>query len=579
MNWFYYDEKNTKHGPVNNKELRKLAESGIISRSTDLETEDGKKGKAWQAKGLFDGIDKKQSRQKPLFSRFIYYDFLGRKHGPFEYAELKPLVQTGLITPETRIETNRGDRGKAAQILDIFPKQPEKIATNLSPPQTTQKAENRDLRQTIPDQRNDGDISPQANTQSRDKNELSPTPEIKTFCTNCGNPVLPQAVACMKCGADPLAHKNFCRTCGAQIKPYQIVCIKCGSSVEIKQNPSRKSPEDSPKQQYGYGTIQKFTNKINAIAGGEGEVELRLRDLFKGVFKHHSTEEAEKIFICGTESTTPVMKNISSEWPAPWLFSRVALCLFVAFVILKYAWSLTENPLLLPNIMFIGACIVPFSIMIFFFEANIPQNISFFKIILIFFVGGCASLLCTLILFKIVPNGMLDFFGAAMVGIVEETGKMLIVAFFISKMRNCVYILNGMLVGSAVGAGFDAFESAGYAFRAYTRYGYDTMASVINIRALTAPGGHMVWAAITGAAIMTAISGKKFSWKFIVNSKFLRLFALPIILHATWDMPISSKLNLPGPTVPIVLITISWIIVTVLLHIGLKEIQKQSSLP
>ena len=77
----------------------------------------------------------------------------------------------------------------------------------------------------------------------------------------------------------------------------------------------------------------------------------------------------------------------------------------------------------------------------------------------------------------------------------------------------------------------------------------------------------------------TAINGKKFSWSFIVNLKFLRLFALPIILHATWDMPISSKLNLPAPTVPIVLITISWIIVTVLLHIGLKEIQKQSSLP
>ena len=344
-------------------------------------------------------------------------------------------------------------------------------------------------------------------------------------------------------------------------------------SLEKNSSSQANAPKTDGNSSVVTDTMQKFANKINAIAGGEGNVELRVRDLFKDVFKRHTTEEAEKIFICGTESTTPATKVFSSSWPAPWLYSRVAIYLFVAFLILKYAWSLTENPLLLPNIMFIGACIVPFSIMIFFFETNVPQNISIFKVVLIFFVGGCASLLCTLILFEIVPDGILSFFGATMIGIVEETGKMLIVAFFISRMRDCVYILNGMLVGSAVGAGFAAFESAGYAFSFFANNGYAAMTDTINIRALTAPGGHIVWAATAGAAIMIAMRGQKFEWGVIRNVRFLRLFILPIILHATWDMPIgNTALKYP------ILIAISWIIILVLLYVGLKEVQKQSSI-
>ena len=59
-----------------------------------------------------------------------------------------------------------------------------------------------------------------------------PPPVAKQFfCTNCGNPVAEQAVACMSCGAKPVGHKKFCRQCGVGLNPEQVVCIKCGSSV------------------------------------------------------------------------------------------------------------------------------------------------------------------------------------------------------------------------------------------------------------------------------------------------------------------------------------------------------------
>lgn len=175
-------------------------------------------------------------------------------------------------------------------------------------------------------------------------------------------------------------------------------------------------------------------------------------------------------------------------------------------------------------------------------------------------------MLSTLILFEIVPDGVQSFLGAIMIGIIEEVGKMLIVAFFINKMRDCVYILNGMLIGSAVGAGFAAFESAGYAFRIFFYTAdYDLMVSNINMRALLSPGGHVAWAAVTGAAIMIAMEGKRFKWEVLKSPKFLKLFVIPIILHFIWDMPIGTKPVLVG------LIVVIWIVLLVLLHNGLKE--------
>jgi len=51
------------------------------------------------------------------------------------------------------------------------------------------------------------------------------------FCTNCGNPISEQAVACMSCGAKPDGHKKFCRHCGVALNPEQVVCVKCGTGI------------------------------------------------------------------------------------------------------------------------------------------------------------------------------------------------------------------------------------------------------------------------------------------------------------------------------------------------------------
>lgn len=376
-----------------------------------------------------------------------------------------------------------------------------------------------------------------------------------------------------------------CIFCNKNLSADGIICESCmerysGGRLKIKLHDSpnntmrtgatkgNTSKAVTDVQEKAESTVQKFANKVNELAGGEGDVELRFKDLFKNILKHHDMDEAERIFIYGTKTTTPPIRTISTEWPAPWLYSRVGLVLLLAFIILEISWSFTHNKNLLPGMMFVGSAIVPLSVVVFFFETNAPRNISIFRVVQTFFVGGCASLLSTLIIFKIAPVGEQSFGGAIAVGIIEEVGKMIIVAWYINKMKNCIFVLNGLLVGSAVGAGFAVFESAGYAYRYLLTFGYDEMVNTINRRAMLAPGGHVAWAAVTGAAIMIALDGENFRWSILSNPKFLRLFIFPVVLHAIWDMPIYIWF------IHYVLIAIIWIILVVLIQNGLKEIER-----
>ena len=120
--------------------------------------------------------------------------------------------------------------------------------------------------------------------------------------------------------------------------------------------------------------------------------------------------------------------------------------------------------------------LLPFSLLIFFWEMNAPRNISIYETAKMFFVGGTASLVLTLFLYSIFPVYDLNYSGAIAVGVVEEVGKLAVVIYFIRKL-NPKFILNGLLIGATIGAGFAAFESAGYAFNFGMIYGDQAMIS------------------------------------------------------------------------------------------------------
>ncbi len=214
---------------------------------------------------------------------------------------------------------------------------------------------------------------------------------------------------------------------------------------------------------------------------------------------------------------------------------------------------------------------MPLTTMMLFLELNAYRDVSVYKIIVTFLEGGCASLLATMILYMFITPGM-DFVGAIIIGVVEEIGKLIIVYYTISRLRTC-HILTGLLIGSAVGAGFAAFESAGYAFNFLLddEGGLYTMFDVIVLRGILAPGGHVAWAAITGAAIVMAKGNRRLNTDILTSGKFLKLFAIPVVLHSIWDMPIGIGEDIL--LIPTLLTVAVWAVLIALINVGLTEVR------
>lgn len=361
----------------------------------------------------------------------------------------------------------------------------------------------------------------------------------------------------------------FCGNCGHKLSDGASFCGNCGAYVGQQQQGSGPTFKSEPdlKSQAAKGASS-IIDSISGYMGHNKSVQLNWRDLFTNVFKPHTREDAEDIFICGTARTTPPLDEVSETWPKPWLYSRVLLCFAVTYILLYFCASLFNNPLVLPGLMIVGAFAVPIATLVLFLEVNAFRNISFYSVLVYFFVGGGASLVVTLFLFNldILDTNIATTWGAMMVGVIEEVGKAVIVFVLLKRIPNTGYILPALLVGACVGAGFAAFESAGYA---YLQGSFDMLTFNIYLRAFLAPGGHVAWAAITAAAMVIAKGNGPLTSSVFTNGRFLKIFIIPIVLHGLWDAPIFQ-----GFIKLTALIVIVWIVVLILINMGLEQVSK-----
>jgi len=359
---------------------------------------------------------------------------------------------------------------------------------------------------------------------------------------------------------------KYCPHCGKPVRATAKFCPSCGEALTPEQPAATPQEHNQIK-----GIYDSATAKLNQYTGEEGAVKVNLSDLFSEVFKHHSKDEANSIFIAGTKTTTPALADISDEWAKPWLFSRILVGFLLAFAVLLYMAVDFNNSNAIPGLILVGAFAVPFSGLVFFFEADAFKDVSLFEVVKVFFIGGIFSLVVTLFLYQFVSFsatsqvfGVLTLKDSLSIGLVEELGKLLIVTYFISQLR-VEHILDGILIGAAVGAGFAAFETAGYIYRADNQ-----LVEVAILRGWSAIGGHLVWAAIAGGALMVVKRDQPFKFSQLLDTRFLVFFILTVLLHAAWDWDVtilgSDYLKL------ILLIVIAWVVVFVLMSAGLKEI-------
>lgn len=386
------------------------------------------------------------------------------------------------------------------------------------------------------------------------------------FCQHCGRPVAPSGGSNNGGGSYGAGNNGAGNNGGYEAGNYDGNARSGGYG----QGPQQEKPHAKEPHQGGGGNP--FVNHLNEYVGNSQPVDLNWRDLFTDVFRRHTTVEAEDIFICGTRFTTPRLSQVSTTWPKPWLYSRVFLVFVLAFFLLKGCWDIFENANAMPGLIVIGAFTVPVTTLVLFFEVNAFRNISFYRVAETFLVGGCASLAATLFLYLFTSLEGVSYGDACVIGAVEEVGKGIIVYIFLRRMQGCRYILNGLLIGAAVGAGFAALESAGYAFNILLQAGSDDMMSNIYLRGLLTPGGHVAWSAITGAALMLGTGNRKLSSSVFGEIRFWKIFLIPVVLHAIWDMPI--EIGQEVCLVQLLLLAAAWVVIFVMINMGLNQVKK-----
>lgn len=357
-----------------------------------------------------------------------------------------------------------------------------------------------------------------------------------------------------------------CPYCEVGIPDNVSICPVCGRGL------SHNIEERIPKR--NTSANRSFWQHLGHYLGDSDITKIKWESLFVDTFKRHSIEEAEEIFTYGTAKTTPPISELASHWPHPWLYMRVLLVFFICFGVLALGIFMFDNPLLFPGYCVIGSLMMPAAMLVLLYEMNSWRNISIFTTTVVFLIGGGSSIIAALFLFLFgVDTDLSTIYGAIGVGLIEEISKAIIVFLILRYFIQCPTVLNGLLIGGAVGAGFATFESAGYAFSTGSEIG--SLISII-MRSILAPGGHIAWAAIAGAALVLASNHKAMTAKCLISETFWKIFLIPIVLHILWDAPILNGLSLSWIKYT-GLFVIAWIVLILLTNIGLSELDKNIS--
>ncbi|MGQ0812358.1 MAG: PrsW family glutamic-type intramembrane protease [Nitrospiraceae bacterium] len=325
------------------------------------------------------------------------------------------------------------------------------------------------------------------------------------------------------------------------------------------------------------GWIDSLGGHISTVAGVERIQGFSLRDMFSEVFRKRKDEDVEEYFLAGTSSTTPRLGDIDINWPKPWVFAQVFGLSLVVYLGFVFALEEFLNVKLVPGLIVTGSFLIPFSLLIFFFEMNVARNVSLYQVIKMVFVGGILSLILSLFLFE--KTNLAGWMGAASAGIIEETGKAATLLLVLNKVKYR-WTLNGLLFGAAVGTGFASFESAGYALEEglkYARQGgtimIEPLLQSIKLRGvLSVVGGHVLWTGLVGAALWTVRGEGRFTGDMLKDPRFIRIFLLAMVLHMSWNAPIFAVGN-AFYFKAIVLGFVSWIVILGFIQAGLKQIR------
>ena len=322
------------------------------------------------------------------------------------------------------------------------------------------------------------------------------------------------------------------------------------------------------------GTILDMADRLSDATGVEKLDGFSLSEMFSETFSRHSPDDVERYFNVGGPDTTPPIEAIETSWPKPWAFFRTLMFSGILYGGLLLMWEQFKYKTTLPGLVMVGSFAVPIATVVLFFELNVRKNISIFQVVRWLLLGGVLSLIATG-MNNMFIGSKLDFLGASVAGLTEEPAKLLILILVVND-RRYPYILNGMLFGAAIGAGFAAFETAGYAF--FATQDIDSAKGILLMRGILSPFAHIAWTAMSAAALWRVKGSNPFRFRMLIDHRFVRVFVAAIILHMLWNT--SWELPIFPIGKHLVLGVVSWIILLGLVQEGLKQVrfEKQAKL-
>lgn len=208
------------------------------------------------------------------------------------------------------------------------------------------------------------------------------------------------------------------------------------------------------------------------------------------------------------------------------------LVLWIASVVVT---GLTGNLNMIPTIVLLGSFLVPATAVIWYLDHYHSDIVTPALAARAFIVGGVFGVLAASVLESLVSaRGLVLFFA---VGLIEELAKLLGLILVARRLPRYA-VRDGVVLGAAVGFGFAALESSGYALTSlFVQDGRTIGLSLANLvsteilRGILAPVGHGLWTAILGSVLFAASrNGRlRLSWSLIGTC------LLVSILHALWD--------------------------------------------
>ncbi len=201
------------------------------------------------------------------------------------------------------------------------------------------------------------------------------------------------------------------------------------------------------------------------------------------------------------------------------------------FILALIASIITLNTNLFPTVILIGSFLVPVAYVTFFYERRHLSSLSLASTLIAFFVGGLLGVLAASFLEPLVVHRV-DFGTTITVGLIEEAAKILAVIIISRRLKHDAE-MDGLIIGAAVGMGFAAFESTGYAFTAFLASGGNLSQAVFVtlLRGILSPIGHGTWTAILAAVLFR----ESRNGRFRINLTVIGYYLLVSLLHGLWD--------------------------------------------